>query len=827
MFKNHIKIAFRFFKKDKLFSAINVLGLTIGITAFVLLTEYVSYEKSYDEHLPRVNDLYRVTLTTNLGNNGFETSATNHPTVGPAMLEEFPEVESYSRIANKPVVFSGRIILSYTNKLGGKIQSDANDDPIYFSDNSIIDMFALDFIQGNPLTALTEPNTIILSQNIASRFFGKENPLDKIIKINDGFELTVKGVFNDSPRNTHLPFGMVLSYATFGTNGDFANSWVWPEFYNYIKLKPGTDPRVVEAKFPAFVQKHLGDIMNEHGFEARFGMQPVRDIHLKSNLSKEISANNNERTLHFLMIVAVFIIVIALINFINLSTAKSMERAKEVGLKKVVGAKRGTLIWQFLFESLIINFFAILISVLLVSICIPYFNSLMGFGVLSLEMWGNWRLWTIMFSLFIGGGILAGLYPAFVLSGFIPIKVLKGGFQKTGKGLLLRKTLVITQFTVSIALIIGTYIVYSQFSYMQNQDLGFDSDHNLVISAPTITDSTTFRKLETFKRELAQNPNINVVTISNEIPGRAVEWGNSIREAHVRKELAVSSNFMSIDNDFFTTYDIAFLAGRDFMEEDASIYFGRDGQKPTGHRVIINQSAAKILGFKDPETALNKDVTYKFGPIDRTAEVIGVVSDHHQQSLRVGYEPMVFLYFDNYYFADHITANISGNVLTTIKALESKYKEFFPNDLLHHFFVDDYFKRQYEADLKFGTICLLFALLAVLIAALGLLGLGSHMAAQKTKEIGVRKVLGASILQALLIIPKKLIGLVLISGIIAFPIIYFLLNNWLENYAFRISITPWMFLMPLVLVIIIALLSISAQSYKVAHINPSVSLKDE
>ncbi|BFP41298.1 ABC transporter permease [Flavobacteriaceae bacterium GF1] len=827
MFKNHIKIAFRFFKKNKLFSAINVLGLTIGVSAFILLTQYVSYEKSYDSYISNVDNLYRVTIASNLGNSGFQTSATNHPAVGGTMLQDFPEVERFTRVANKPIAFSGRIIFSYTNTHGEKIQSDSKNDPIYFADHAIINMFDIDLNQGDPSSALLEPNTMILSKTIAERFFGRDNPIGKIIKINDGFELKVTGVFNDPPQNTHLPLGMILSYATFGTTGDFENSWVWPEFYTYVSLREGTDPSAVEAKFPAFAQKYLGDIMNEHGFEAKFGLQPVRDIHLKSHLNKEISANNSEGTLHFLMIVAAFIIAIALINFINLSTAKSMERAKEVGLKKVVGANRKTLIWQFLFESLIINFFAIVLSIAIVCLCIPAFNNLIGFEILTLRMWSRWELWSILISIFIGGGILAGLYPAFVLSSFIPVNILRGSFQKIGKGLFLRKALVITQFAVSIALVVGTYIVYSQFSFMQNQDLGFDTNHNLVISTPTFADSTTTKKIETFKHELIQDPNIKSVTLSNEVPGNAVEWGNMVRQPHIRKEHAVSSDIICIDHDFFNTYAIPLLAGRNFRKQDATAYFGQEGNIVDGHNVIINKSAANLLGFERPEMAIDHDIIFKFGPVDRRARVLGVVQDYHQQSLQQGYSPMVFLYFDNYFFQDHITVNIAGNVFGTVNTIEAKYKEYFPNDLIDHFFVDEYFNRQYQADLKFGTICLLFSVLAIFIASLGLFGLGSHMVLQKTKEIGVRKVLGANILQALWLIPKRLLSLVLISGIIALPVIYFMVKKWLENYAFKIEMNLWMFLLPIVLVLIIALLSIVIQSFRAAHINPTISLKDE
>jgi len=827
MFRNHLKIAFRFFLKNKLFTGINILGLSIGISAFILLTQYVTFEKSYDSFIPQVDDLYRVTLTTNLGDNGFVTSATNHPMTGPAMEQDFPEVESYTRIADKPMALGGTVNFSYTNTLGEEIKSDAKDDHIYFADNAIINLFNIELIQGDPTAALEEPNSILLTKAIAHRFFGNENPLGKFIEVNDNFKLVVKGVFKERPENTHLPMGMIISYNIFGQNGDYANSWVWPEFYNYVKLKAGTNPEVVAAKFPAFAKKYLGDIMNEHGFEAKFALQPVADIHSKSNLLKEISPNTSEGTLYFLIIVAGFIIAIAMINFINLSTAKSMERAKEVGLKKVVGANRSTLIHQFLYESLLINFFALVLSFFFINLLISSFNSLVGIEVLSFDMWSQWQVWLLMGGIFVGGGILAGLYPAFVLSGFVPMEVLRGQFHRSTKGNRLQKGLVITQFAISIALIAGTYIVYNQFSFMQNQDLGFDSEQNLVLSAPTYTDSTTQRKVETFKRELIQNPKIMNVALSDVIPGRAIVQGNTIRQVHERIEKGVNAKFAMIDQDFMKTYDIELLAGRDFIKKDSSSLYSREGPIPSGHRVVINRSAAKILGFTDPEAAIDQKIIFKYGPIDRTAEVVGVVEDHHQQTLQKGYDPIVFMYFANY-GASFVTVNLSGgDIRKTSFQIETKFKEFFPNDLYSSFFIDDYFNQQYEADTKFGIMCLLFSILAIFIAALGLFGLGSHMAMQKTKEISVRKVMGATVAQALAIIPKKLLGLVLIAGAIALPIIYLMTNKWLENYAFKIQINIWMFLMPLFIVMIVAAVSILAQSLKAALINPAEALRNE
>lgn len=827
MIKNHLKIALRFFVKNKLFTGINVLGLSIGITAFILLINYVAYERSYDAHLPDVEDLYRVTLTTNLGDNGVKTSATNHPAVGPAMLNDFPEVEEFTRIVDKSIAISGTVILSYTDEQGEKIKSDIKDDHVYLANNSIIKTFNLNLLNGDPASALTEPGVIMLSSSIAKRFFGDVNPIGKFIDVNDNqFSLRVTGVFEDAPLNSHLPLGMLISFATLDDLGDFTNSWQWPEFYTYVKLKSGTDPSDVESKFPSFVDKYLSDIMKTYGFEARFGLQHVSDIHLKSQLSNEISVNNSETTLYFLVIVAAFIIGIALINFINLSTAKSMERAKEVGIKKVIGAHRDMLIRQFLIESLLINLFAMILAIGFVSVFIPSFNTLVGFQVISIHIWLDPQVWLNMLIIVLVGGILAGLYPAFVLSDFIPVQILKGNFQNIGKGLVLRKTLVVAQFAISTALVAGTYIVYNQFTFMQSEELGFDASHNLVLPAPSYTDSITPVRVETFKEELLQHPNINNITFSNEIPGRPIEWHNSLRRSFEGIEQAASSGQFSVDHNFFKTYNIPVLAGRDFMREDASLYFDENGPVRTGHRVVINQTAARILGFQQPKEAVDELVVFEFGPGERTAQVIGVVDDHHQQSLQQSYEPIVFINMKGYNAVEYLTINVSRNVKENVAMIGEKYSSFFPNDVFKFFFMDEYFNRQYQAEDRFSKVFLWFSILAMFIAALGLFGLGSHTAMQKTREISVRKVLGANLGQALFIIPAKLLGLVLISGVITLPIVYFAAKSWLDGYAFNVGINIWMFIIPVLIVVFVAVLSIAVQSLKAALVNPADALRN-
>ena len=823
MLKTHIKIALRFFAKNKLFTIINITGLAIGITSFLLLTQYVIFEQSYDRG---TEDVYRVTLKNSREVNDFDAGAPNHPATGPAMKADFPEVEDYVRMVDSKVLGVNGIF-SYKNTSGNVVKASTKEYSMYYADGSIFQMFDLPMKMGSSETVLSEPESLVLSASLAKRLFGEEDPIGKNITLNNDDQIKVTGVFENLPENTHLQFDMLISFSSL--NKEYFNStWIWPEFYTYIQLKSGSDPKNLAAKLPSFIQKNLGNVMKEYGFKTEFPLQAVHDIHLKSHLDKEISPNSSESTLYFLIIVACFVIGIALINFINLATSKSLERAKEVGIKKVVGAKRSTLIYQFLCESMIINLMAMGIALILVALLMDPFNNLAGLEIFTIDTWTKPSVWFIILAIFVVGGIMAGLYPAFVLSNFKPITVLKGKFHKSSKGSLLRKGLVVTQFSISIALIAGTFVVYNQFSFMQNQELGFMADQNMVITAPIAVDSTAQYKMEIFKEELKRYPTINLVTVTTDIPGKPLEWTDGIRLKVNEKGNHVPLNFMAVDHDFLDTYKINLVAGRKFTEEDKSAFFpvGEEGD-PREHRVILNMTTVKSLGILSPEEAIDIKVVFKYGPVERTGVVIGVTDNYHQQSLQKGFENIMLMYEDRY-VANHITISISGNnVSQTVAGIETQFENLFPNDPFNFFFLDEYFDQQYKADLKFGTICFLFSILAIFIAALGLFGLGSHMALEKVKEISIRKVLGATTIQALLLIPKRLLSLILLSGLIAIPLVYFIAKIWLENYAFKTEINIWMFLLPLLLVLVVALISILGQSLKTAFVNPAVSLRND
>ncbi len=822
MFYNHFKIALRIFSKNKLFSLINIAGLTIGISAYLLITQYIKFESSYDQYHQNIDDLYRVTLTWIPEDKGPGTAATNYPAVASAMQSDFPEVENYARVVDKTVRWTA-FVLSYTKESGVVVKSNANDDKVYIADGTIFDLFDIPLIRGNPDTALKDPMSVILSASVARRFFGDEDPLDKFIMVNNQEQIKVTGVFDDLPQNTHLNFNILVSFSTLGNGLD--NIWEWPDFYNYVKLKPGTDPEELEAKFPVFAKKYASEAINNLGVESKFGLQPVKDIHLKSHLHREISANNSDQTLYFLIIIAGFVIIIALINFINLSTARSAERAKEVGLRKIAGSRRSTLIGQFLMESLMINFVSIALAVVLVSLSMNSFNNLVGLNILSVSLWTELNTWFILLAIFLSGALLAGIYPALVLSSFKPVNILKSRFLQTGRGVLLRKILVITQITVSIGLIAGTFVLYSQFSFMKNKELGYDAQHSLIVNAPQVVDSIITSKIEVFKNKLLRIPTINMATVTNAIPGKRILWTNMVRKFNEVNEQSVVCSQLTVDQDFLATYRIGLLAGRNFTPNDRTSFGLREQE--VLHRIMVNKSAAKKLGYLDIQKIVNEKIIFSLFGEDRVGEVIGVTDDYHQQSLKNNLDPIMFLYPD-YYSGTYFTFNVNtANIKETIEAVGKQFNDFFPHDPYNYFFLDEYFNRQYQADFKFGRICLLFAGLAIFIAALGLFGLGSYMAVQKTKEMSIRKVLGATIMQMLILIPKNLMNLILISGLIALPITYLVAEKWLSGYAFKVDIGLWMFILPLIMVALVATIAVLFQSLKAALVNPADSLRGE
>lgn len=804
-----------------MYSTINIAGLAIGMAACFFIFLYVHFELSYDQFHKNANRLYRVPMVFSGSFTG--PNASTHPAVAPAMKAEFPEVADFARLA-RPEIFMSTSAMWYTDEKGNtKI---FNEDKWYIADASFLRIFSFPFVAGDPKTALIKPATIVISESTAKKYFGNKNALDKVLTIN-GLPLKVTGVFKDVPENSHIKFNMLVSFSTVGENWGYDN-WRWPEFYNYVLLAPGADPKKIEAKFPAFTEKHLGSIMKELQFHVQFHLQPVTDIHLKSDYNLEPEPAGSERTVYFLSILGILILVIAGINYINLSTAKAMERAREVGLRKVAGASRLQLTGQFIFESFLVNCIALVISVAMIIALAPLFDQLTGKKIsanfLTSGLWHSSKFWLVTTGIFLAGALQVGAYPAFLLSAFKPALVLKGKFVRSNKrGILLRSTLVGFQFVLSILLIAGTIIVYRQLVFMRNQHLGYNKDQILVVKAPAVFDSTFQHKTESFRTELLKNPAVSHVAPSSEIPGKTIVARNGAKKANLDKTQNHITGLVEIDPEFVPTYQIQLAAGSNLPSDyqPGNIYETKKA------KVLINEELVKMLGFKNNQEALREPITFVAPPGDITCEVVGVIKNYHQRSLKEPYDPILY-YYNGFGRWGYFSINLRPNdVPRNMAYIKNVYNKFFPGNAFESFFLDDYFNRQYLADERFGNIFALFTILAIIIACLGLIGLSTFAIHLRTKEIGIRKVLGASVQGIVYLFFSDFVKLVCIAAVIAIPVVYIAASKWLNNFAFHIQIGWFIFIAAPLLLIAIAFITVSLQSIKAALANPVTALRSE
>ncbi len=821
--RNYAKVAYRNILRNKLHSLINILGLAIGMAACFFIFQYVHFESGYDRFNKNADRIYRIPIAYSGSFSNVPTTAANHPAVGPAMKEEIPEVEAFTRVVH-PSIFFNSLTFSYNDPNG--TSRIFNEERTYLADSSFFSMFTYPLMSGNPSEVLTEPNSMVISASTAKKYFGKENPIGKRMHLNGSLDFRITGVFKDVPENSHLKFDVLLSFATLPPNMRIDDNWAWPEYYNYIMLARGADPGKVEAAFPAFVEKHLGAIHRELKFGNTFYLQPLTAIHLHSHYLKEAEPNGSQKEITFLSIIGIFVLVIAWINYVNLSTAKSLERGKEVGLRKVVGAQRAQLVGQFLFESVLINFFALLRAGIIVISITPLYNDFIGknlsSGFFTSGMGTVPLFWITLFLLFAAGAFLVGIYPAFVLSAFKPVAVLKCILAKSNSDISLRRILVSFQFVLSIMLIAATIIVSRQLSYMRKQDLGYQKDQMLVIKAPAVFDSTLAKKDSYFRNEISRNPFVQQVTSSSDIPGRSILSRNSIRRAEQDKTHNFVVYQMAVDDQFFKTFDIKIVEGRNFRRSDTSFM---NNQKVTN--VLVNEEIVKALGFRNNEEALNKDVVVILNAHEVDCNIIGVVKNYHQRSLKEKYDPIVYYSSgepDSKYYAVNIQAS---NLDRNLDKIEDVYKSSFPGNPFEYFFLDDYFNQQYQSDKRLGNVFALFSSLAIIDACLGLLGLSSFVIKLRTKEIGIRKVLGASLSSIIVLFSRDFIKLVILASVIAIPLVYFAADRWLTNYAFRMNLSWYIFFIPPILLLVITLFIICIQSVKAGLANPVKSLRDQ
>jgi len=813
MLSNHLKIAFRNIFKRRGYSLLNIAGLTIGMTCCLLIFHYVSYERSYDRFEPAAQQIVRVRLDAYQQNVLAFKSATSYPAIAPTMKKEFAEVDNFCRLIDDNLLLSNE-------DQHIKIAENKG----YYADPASISMFGLQFTKGDPHSALDGPDKMILSESTAKKYFGTEEPLGKILVNRGGAtieNLKVTGVYKDFPANSHLVMQYLVSYATLGKElargGDSSNpsetAWGWYDFYVYLQLKPGVDYKQLEAKLPAFTSKYIDARKQSktNGNHTELHLIPLTDIHLYSNVNQEAEVNGNGQAVSFLFLIAVFIICIAWINYINLSTARSVERAREVGVRKVLGALRSVLIRQFIIESFILNVLSLLLSLLIFILLLHPFDIFTGrndYSGVALTR----PYWIMFFLLFFAGTFLSGIYPAFVLSGFKPVTVLKGAFKNTSGGQLLRKSLIVVQFVTSVVLIAGTIIVFQQVNYMRNQKLGTNITQTIVLKGPqTIADSLYQNSYQPFKSAVLEQPAVKNISASTEVPGNEIYWTNGIRRTGPNQQ-AVTLYHLGIDYDFIPAYDISMIAGRNF-----SLQFGTDKKA-----VILNETATRLLGFKTPAQAINEKVIRGRD----TLNIVGVTADFHQLGLQKMIDPMIILCRPNISNFYSLKVNQAG-MQQTISLLKAKWDNFFPRDPFEYFFLDESFGSQYQADILFGKVFGTFAFLAILIACFGLLGLSAYNVLQRTKEIGIRKVLGASLQSILLLLSRDFLKLIFISLILAVPVGWLIMSHWLQDYAYRVNIGWWVFAVAGVLALAIAVITICIQVSRAATKNPVKSLRTE
>ncbi|MBN7817334.1 ABC transporter permease [Algoriphagus pacificus] len=808
MWKNYLKIAYRNLLKKKVYSFINMVGLGIGMACCVLIFMFVQDELSYDQFNEKGDRIYRVVHNYSAEDEQSESNSRenywvwgNAP-VGPALELDFPEVE-------KVVRFSGRADILFST--GDEIQQE---DGIVFMDSTFFEVFSYELLEGDPKNALVAPFSVVLSETTAKKYFGDEEALGKTLKGSDvagranAGDYTVTGVMKDMPSNSHLKFNSLLSLSTFyQSRPSVFDNWGYVDTYTYFLANDQFDQQAFEAKLPEFISRRASE---ENGPNYTIGIEPLKDVYLRSEVQRQPGDTASLSNIYVFSVIGFFILAIAIINFMNLSTARSMERAKEVGIRKSIGADKNSLIFQFLGESLVIVILSGLLAVLFVSLALPWMNDLTGKDLLVNRVL-NWQTIPFFFGIVILVGLLAGSYPALVLSSFRPVSILKGINKSDAKGANLRKGLVIFQFSLSIALIAGTIIVYNQMSHLLDKDMGFDKEQMLVIDYNY--DEQVNNVSSSLENELEKNQNIASVAFSRSVPGSHFPNAGTIIENPEGEMIQQGQAIFQVGLDFIDHFNLELVAGRSYS---------RDYPSDSTSALVVNEAAARQYGYANPADIIGK----KFDQWGRAGEVIGVVKDFNYISLHNTVEPLTLPF--EAYASRYMSLKLSTEDLpATLAEIESVWNQLAPHRPFIYSFLDEDFNRQYESDFRFRQIFTSFSILAILIACLGLLGLATYTAEQRTKEIGIRKVLGADIGSIVGLLSKDFVKLVLVAIIVATPVAWFGMNKWLEGFAYQVPVHWWVFLVSGILAVIVALVTISFQAIKAALMNPVKSLKSE
>ena len=789
MIRNYFVTAFRYLWKQKGFSVINLIGLTVGLSVCYFALSFVSFELSHDRFHEKSDRIYRL-VTDVKTPNGIDYLSTTAP-MASAIQAAFPEVQGATRI------FLDHLIIQ-------KGQDQYADEKIAYADSSLFSVFTFPLISGNPNNILKAPYSIVLSETSARKYFGNKNPVGGILLVNGKERAQVTGVMKDIPHNSHFRVDMLVSMSTLG------EEWMRNSkrffFYTYLLLPKNYEATRLSAKFPDFVKTHIDQKSGEYSL----AIEPLKSVYLdgKPRGSKAgTSVSGNRNYVYIFSFVAAFVLFIACFNFINLTTALSIQRAKEIGVRKVLGTTRKLLVLQFLIEAVSLTLLAFVASVLVCSLLIPFFNDITG-KIVNTGIFENINYLIILFAAAIFIGLLSGIYPAFFLSRFQPVSTLKGGFVSASKGVAFRKVLVTTQFSISIILIVATIVVYRQLHFMQNQALGFRKDHNLVIDFQY--DDKVISHQESIKDKLTRIPGVAMASISSSIPGRENHLFPIKIENTANQMQEFQSDTYFVDYDFIKQYGISVLAGRMFSKD-----FGTDLKEA----ILINETAVKSLGFSNPKDVLGK----RFSQLNANGLVIGVIKDFHFRSFQEKVQPLTLRVAPGFF--TFLTLNISGNISESIVNLEKSWKSLVPDLPLIYFFADDAYDNQYRDEQRFGKLFICFAAFAIIISCLGLLGLSAFSITQRTREIGIRKVMGASTSGIVGLLSMGFIKLVFVAVLIAVPAAWYAMEKWLEDFAYRIEIPFWGFIMAACIALFIAIVTVSFQAVKTALMNPVKSLR--
>ncbi|MGZ5285730.1 MAG: ABC transporter permease [Flavisolibacter sp.] len=806
MITSYIRIAIRNLLKYKFISFINLFGLTVGFTCCLLILGYILHEVSYDRFHPYADRTYRISRSfhNQEGVQSLHLSAIA-PAFGEPLKTEFPEIEKMTRLLS-----NGSTAFVYGEKR-------FFENRVYYADDQLADIFKMEVLQGNAKKALSVPFTVMITDVIAYKYFGKEDPINKVIKLDNNVSYTVAGVYKPFPSNAHLHPDVLISFPTLRDSTVYGEenlrtSFGNNSFYTYIVLPEHYDASAMETRLPAFVDKYWHFPGEPPGFKGstftHLYLHELTGIHLNSHLDDEIEANGDIKRVYVFSVIALFILLIACINYMNLSTARSILRAKEIGIRKTVGAVRREIILQFLSESVLLTWMAILLAFGLTTLLLPWLNRLSGQEI-SISILLNWQVILALLVVPFVVGILSGLYPALFMSAFKPVQVLKGVFRISGN-LSLRKALVVSQFAVSIILIISTAVVFKQLQYMQKKSLGLDKDYII-----TMNNTGAFgNRFESFRNDILQNAGVKNIARSSRIPsGRLLDaMGVAIPAGDSTQALNVNLKYVAVDYSFIPTFGIEMAAGRNYSRDFATDSNG----------YIVNETAIASLGWKSPAEAINKDLVYG----GTRGKIIGVTKDFHFESLHQKITPVIFL--ANLGNLGRLSVKLNGaNLQASLAYIEKTWKSYLPETPFDYNFIDTRFDILYEAEQRQERVFIAFAVIAIFIACLGLLGLSAFTISQRIKEIGIRKVLGADVSTIVALLSKDFLKLVMIAAVIAFPVAWYAMSNWLEDFAYRISIPWWVFLFAGVVAALIAFATISLQAVRAARANPVKSLRTE